>query len=160
MTVTGRVIRVYDATGNVIETHEHKGDFKECEVLPDSIHPRTRKSPFPVLQAQSAFHRRAPRNAFLRGARQRSRSFAPENQRLGPSPNSNRPGRRSRHVRVSRCSIDFARNFREALAESQEVSCLDDMAGKGLKPVYKLRKVSSTSTSRSIMPKGLSSLPR
>jgi hypothetical protein len=24
------VIRVYDSTGNVIETHEHKGDFKEC----------------------------------------------------------------------------------------------------------------------------------
>jgi len=23
------VIRVYDAIGNVIETHEHKGDFKE-----------------------------------------------------------------------------------------------------------------------------------
>jgi hypothetical protein len=23
------VIRVYDATGNVIETREHKGDFKE-----------------------------------------------------------------------------------------------------------------------------------
>jgi hypothetical protein len=23
------VIRVYDATGNVIETHQHKGDFKE-----------------------------------------------------------------------------------------------------------------------------------
>jgi hypothetical protein len=23
------VIRVYDETGNVIETHEHKGDFKE-----------------------------------------------------------------------------------------------------------------------------------
>jgi hypothetical protein len=23
------VIRVYDATGNVIETHEHVGDFKE-----------------------------------------------------------------------------------------------------------------------------------
>jgi hypothetical protein len=23
------VIRVYDATGNVIATHEHKGDFKE-----------------------------------------------------------------------------------------------------------------------------------
>jgi hypothetical protein len=22
------VIRVYDATGNVIETHEHKGDFR------------------------------------------------------------------------------------------------------------------------------------
>ena len=25
------VIRVYDAAGNVIETHEHKGDFKEWE---------------------------------------------------------------------------------------------------------------------------------
>ena len=23
------VIRVYDAAGNVIETHEHRGDFKE-----------------------------------------------------------------------------------------------------------------------------------
>ena len=23
------VIRVYDADGNVIETHEHKGDFKD-----------------------------------------------------------------------------------------------------------------------------------
>jgi hypothetical protein len=23
------VIRVYDAVGNVIETHEHEGDFKE-----------------------------------------------------------------------------------------------------------------------------------
>jgi hypothetical protein len=25
------VIRVYDEAGNVIETHEHKGDFKEAE---------------------------------------------------------------------------------------------------------------------------------
>ena len=25
----GAVIRVYDAAGNVIETHEHAGDFKE-----------------------------------------------------------------------------------------------------------------------------------
>jgi len=24
------VIRVYDKTGNVTETHEHAGDFKEC----------------------------------------------------------------------------------------------------------------------------------
>jgi hypothetical protein len=24
------VLRVYDATGNVIDTHEHKGDFREC----------------------------------------------------------------------------------------------------------------------------------
>jgi hypothetical protein len=23
------MIRIYDAAGNVIETHEHKGDFKE-----------------------------------------------------------------------------------------------------------------------------------
>jgi hypothetical protein len=26
---SGRVIRVYDDAGNVIQTHEHKGDFKE-----------------------------------------------------------------------------------------------------------------------------------
>ena len=25
----GAVIRVYDEAGNVIETHEHKGDFRE-----------------------------------------------------------------------------------------------------------------------------------
>jgi hypothetical protein len=25
----GAVIRVYDEAGNVIQTHEHKGDFKE-----------------------------------------------------------------------------------------------------------------------------------
>ena len=24
------MIRVYDDAGNVIETHEHKGDFREC----------------------------------------------------------------------------------------------------------------------------------
>jgi hypothetical protein len=24
------LIRVYDEAGNVIETHEHAGDFKEC----------------------------------------------------------------------------------------------------------------------------------
>jgi hypothetical protein len=37
------VIRVYDAAGNVIETHEHKGDFKEprtglpsCRLLRDT----------------------------------------------------------------------------------------------------------------------------
>ncbi len=27
------VIRVYDEAGNVIETHEHKGDFKEALVF-------------------------------------------------------------------------------------------------------------------------------
>ena len=30
----GAVIRVYDATGNVIETHDHKGDFKGFESAP------------------------------------------------------------------------------------------------------------------------------
>ncbi len=29
------VIRVYDAAGNVIETHEHAGEFKENEMDPD-----------------------------------------------------------------------------------------------------------------------------
>jgi hypothetical protein len=28
------VIHVYDAAGNLIETHEHKGDFKEWGVFP------------------------------------------------------------------------------------------------------------------------------
>jgi hypothetical protein len=27
--LTSRLIRVYDAAGNVIETHEHTGDFKD-----------------------------------------------------------------------------------------------------------------------------------
>jgi len=30
MTMGDAVIRVYDAAGKVIGTHEHKGDFKEC----------------------------------------------------------------------------------------------------------------------------------
>jgi len=28
--INSSVIRVYDEPGNVIETHEHKGDFKEA----------------------------------------------------------------------------------------------------------------------------------
>jgi hypothetical protein len=28
------MIRVYDEAGNLIETHEHKGDFKEPCVIP------------------------------------------------------------------------------------------------------------------------------
>jgi YD repeat-containing protein len=28
-------MRVYDAAGNLIETHEHAGEFKETEVLPE-----------------------------------------------------------------------------------------------------------------------------
>jgi hypothetical protein len=32
------VIRVYDEAGNVIETHEHKGDFKE----PSAFAPETK----------------------------------------------------------------------------------------------------------------------
>ena len=34
------MIRVYDAAGNVTETHKHKGDFKEC-----SYHLRARCAP-------------------------------------------------------------------------------------------------------------------
>ena len=34
------VIRVYDESGNVIETHEHKGDFKEWRVNVASTHPK------------------------------------------------------------------------------------------------------------------------
>jgi hypothetical protein len=30
------VIRVYDETGKVIETHEHAGDFKESGEAPES----------------------------------------------------------------------------------------------------------------------------
>jgi hypothetical protein len=41
-------------------------------------------------------------------------------------------------VWFSRCSIGIARNFREALAESQEVSCPENTTGKRLRPVYKL----------------------
>jgi hypothetical protein len=38
------VVRVYDDAGNVIETHEHKGDFKEwqlqsCRRLFSGAHP-------------------------------------------------------------------------------------------------------------------------
>jgi len=32
------VIRAYDAAGNVIETHEHPGEFMECKVLLASRH--------------------------------------------------------------------------------------------------------------------------
>jgi hypothetical protein len=28
------LVRVYDAAGNVIETHQHKGDFKEQSAIP------------------------------------------------------------------------------------------------------------------------------
>jgi hypothetical protein len=41
-------------------------------------------------------------------------------------------------VWVSCCPIGIARNFREALAESQKIIWLVDTAGKPLKPVYKL----------------------
>jgi hypothetical protein len=34
------VIRVYDAAGNVIETHEHKGDFNEALALPQETKSR------------------------------------------------------------------------------------------------------------------------
>jgi hypothetical protein len=38
------MIRVYDAAGNLIETHEHAGDFKVCEARETkSRHARSRK---------------------------------------------------------------------------------------------------------------------
>ena len=59
--LTDAVIRVYDEAGNVIETHEHAGEF----------------------QTQSTFHPRAQRNAFRRrGAHRQSRSFARWNRSL------------------------------------------------------------------------------
>ena len=36
------VIRVYDEAGNVIETHEHAGDFKAWGVIPFGISSRTK----------------------------------------------------------------------------------------------------------------------
>ena len=47
-----------------------------CPPVMRSNSPRTRRLPFPVPQTQSAFHRRARRNAFRRAARQRSRLCA------------------------------------------------------------------------------------
>src|SRR5437762_13096570 len=42
------VIRVYDATGDVIETHEHKGDFREPSL--HRLSSRHRASPVTALQ--------------------------------------------------------------------------------------------------------------
>jgi len=36
------VIRVYDDAGNVIDTHEHKGDFKEWSAIPFRFSSRTK----------------------------------------------------------------------------------------------------------------------
>jgi hypothetical protein len=36
----GAVIRVYDETGNVIETHEHAGEFKEWRAEQNKKPPR------------------------------------------------------------------------------------------------------------------------
>jgi len=38
-------IRVYDEAGNVIETHEHKGDFKEWWAIPFWISSGTKRPP-------------------------------------------------------------------------------------------------------------------
>ena len=43
------VIRVYDETGNVIETHEHKGDFKE----PWKLHRNQRDSFSNIIAVRS-----------------------------------------------------------------------------------------------------------
>jgi hypothetical protein len=83
------VIRVYDDAGNVIETHRHKGDFREPrkagahnETLPSRwaifVKPvqstGRHKSPFLIPETQSVFHLHGQRNAFRRrDARQQSR---------------------------------------------------------------------------------------
>jgi hypothetical protein len=86
------VIRVYDEGGNVIETHEHAGEFKKTRSASPS------ESGVAVTENQiadsnsktlSAFHPLAQRTAFrCHDARRQSRSFARWNQRLKRSPNS------------------------------------------------------------------------
>src|SRR5262249_55922397 len=56
-----------------------------CVATTRSNSPRTRVSLFPAPKTQSVFHPHAQRNAFRSHARQQSRWFALQNQRLGPS---------------------------------------------------------------------------
>jgi hypothetical protein len=52
------VIRVYDAAGNVIETHEHAGDFKEWWAIPSWISSGTKRPPrcgLPMSNSQRLF---------------------------------------------------------------------------------------------------------
>jgi hypothetical protein len=71
------VIRVYDHSGNVIKTHEHKGDFKE----------------FPKLQQP----RDRPRSIVL--YRRHGISKRRRNPRSGRSPSKTKKGRRERQVK-------------------------------------------------------------
>jgi hypothetical protein len=95
----GAVIRVYDNAGNVIETREHAGAFREPmsisrEQALATFHQRlSSSSRIADLSSRNAvsFHPRVQRNAFRRhDAHQQSRSFARWNQSLRRSPNSNR----------------------------------------------------------------------
>ena len=51
------LIRVYDEAGNVIETHEHEGDFKQPQELPDLSRERIDHS---VDGSSCAFHNAVP----------------------------------------------------------------------------------------------------
>jgi hypothetical protein len=57
-------IRVYDETGNVIETHEHKGDFKEWSSFTrtTSHFPLKRSSMIPLLSGDCEGRERIRRN--------------------------------------------------------------------------------------------------
>ena len=46
------VIRVYDAAGNVIESHEQPGHFMECKLLPVSRH-TARQKDFDMQQGRA-----------------------------------------------------------------------------------------------------------
>jgi hypothetical protein len=52
------VIRVYDDAGNVIETHEHKGDFQKSRVLLASL------SHFPLHRITLVVHHNRRRSSF------------------------------------------------------------------------------------------------
>ena len=54
------VIRVYDAAGNVIETHEHKGDFKEWSAQSEAISRRAVKRDDSLLQVKAVSGSTAP----------------------------------------------------------------------------------------------------
>jgi hypothetical protein len=59
---TRAVIRVYDETGNVIETHEHAGDFKEWLVAIPRRHAHTSSLGFHTQLSDQHFQASAGRD--------------------------------------------------------------------------------------------------
>jgi hypothetical protein len=47
------VIRVYDAAGNVIEAHEHTGDFKECRLCSHQVNTHDQAAFLPCCRRKS-----------------------------------------------------------------------------------------------------------